>query len=254
MAVDVGDLARALNEWQSAAWLDLEERFVAAVSVPQEDGLASAAEIRRAVAADPRFVAVLVTVLSREPLGHAKYWPMYEVCAELDLPLIIHVGGWSGVDTAMGWPATHIESHCQWPSCYIAQTVSLVYSGVFARYPNLKIVMQEGGLGWIPSTLWRLDRTWTMLRGEAPHLEEPPSETFRRHFWMTTQPMEETERHEQLPQLLDQIGMDDRILFSSDYPHHDFDAPHRAIPSLLGEERRRKIFRANAERLFGFTA
>jgi uncharacterized protein len=245
-------LARTLNEWMARAWLDQEDRFVAAISIPQEDGTRSAAEIRRVTDADPRFVAVLMTVLMREPLGHTKYWPIFEACAERELPLIVHVGGWSGVDIAGGWPALHIESHCHWPSVYVAHAVSLVYSGAFARYPKLKIVMQEGGLGWLPSTMWRLDRSWRQMRNEVPHLTEPPSATLRRHLWLTTQPMEETERPEQLLELLNQIDMDDHILFSSDYPHHDFDSPQRAIPALLGPERREKIFSRNAKALFNF--
>jgi hypothetical protein len=53
--------------------------------------------------------------------------------------------------------------------------------------------------------------------------------------------------------LFDELGMDDRILYASDYPHHDFDDPGRVLPaSLIGHERRRKMLSTNAERLFRF--
>ena len=72
--------------------------------------------------------------------------------------------------------------------------------------------------------------------------------------WLTTQPMDEPERASDLPVLFDQLGMDDRICFATDYPHWDFDSPERAIPKVLGEERRRLILRDNAHALYRLDA
>jgi uncharacterized protein len=245
-------LARAMNDWQADAWLDQEERLSATITIPQEDGVRAAEEIARVNDADPRFVGVFMTILTREPVGHSKYWPIFAECAQRNLPLFLHVGGWSGTQMAAGWPTMHLDSHSTWPQAYATQAISLVYSGAFVRYPNLKVVMEEGGLGWLPSTLWRLDRAWETMGEDVPHLVERPSETLRRHLWLTTQPLEETGEPEQLIELFDQIDMDDHILFATDYPHHDFDSPRRAIPALLGTERRRKIFYENADALLRF--
>ena len=57
-----------------------------------------------------------------------------------------------------------------------------------------------------------------------PHLKRAPSEYIKKHFWVTTQPMEETENPDHLIEVMNWIGMD-RIMFSSDYPHWDFDDP-----------------------------
>ena len=91
----------------------------------------------------------------------------------------------------------------------------------------------EGGFAWLPALMWRLDRAWRRLRAEAPLLDRPPSELIRERFCVSTQPMEETERPEQFPELLEQLDMDDRIMFSTDYPHWDFDAPDMALPVRL---------------------
>jgi hypothetical protein len=72
----------------------------------------------------------------------------------------------------------------------------------------------------------------------------------REHFWFTTQPIEEPERAEWLPQLLDELAMPDRALFATDYPHWDFDAPDQALPASLGDERRDAIFAGNARALY----
>ena len=66
-----------------------------------------------------------------------------------------------------------------------------------------------------------------------------PSEYIREHFWVTTQPMEETEDPDHLLEVMNWIGMD-RIMFSSDYPHWDFDDPFVALPPALTDEQRRE--------------
>jgi predicted TIM-barrel fold metal-dependent hydrolase len=92
------------------------------------------------------------------------------------------------------------------------------------------------------------------MRAEEPHLTHKPSELIREHFAFTTQPMDETEEPEYLPQLLEHLGMDDRIMFSSDYPHWDFDDPNRVFPaSLVGNDTRRQVLYDNAERYFPFS-
>ena len=98
--------------------------------------------------------------------------------------------------------------------------------------------------------LWRMDSAWRKLGTEVPHVTEPPSDLFRRHFWVSTQPMEEPFQPEQFRQLLGHMDMDDRLLFATDYPHWDFDAPDRAFPVPLDKERRRKFMAENARALY----
>ena len=72
-----------------------------------------------------------------------------------------------------------------------SQVISLVCEGTFVKFPELRIVLIEGGFAWLPALMWRLDRSWRILHSEVPHLRRLPSEYIREHFWMTTQPMEE---------------------------------------------------------------
>jgi hypothetical protein len=89
---------------------------------------------------------------------------------------------------------------------------------------------------------------------EIPAVQEPPSAIVRRHFWLTTQPMEEPSQRRFFRQLLDQMDMDDRLMFATDYPHWDFDAPDRAFPVELDPAAKRKIMAENARRLYGLEA
>jgi hypothetical protein len=255
MITQHGELAHALstasNLWLREEWLAHDDRLYASISIPQEDGPRAAEEIKR-VASDPRFVGVLMTVWAREPYGHPKYMPIFEAASAHELPVIIHVGGWSGTLVAGGTPTYWCEHHTLNYQAYATHVASLVYSGIFDRLPNLKIVLEEGGIAWMPSLLWRLDRAWNAMREHVPHLTRRPSEIVREHFWFTTQPLDEPGDARGLVQIFEHLGMNDRVMFATDYPHHDFDSPDRVLPRAIGAQLREQIFARNAEALFRF--
>jgi predicted TIM-barrel fold metal-dependent hydrolase len=99
-----------------------------------------------------------------------------------------------------------------------------------------------------------LDSTWQKLRGEVPHVKRKPSEYMREHVWFTTQPLEEPERPqdtESVYEMFEEAGFADRLMFSSDYPHWDFDSPYKSVPTSFPIERRRRMLGRNASSLFG---
>jgi uncharacterized protein len=164
----------------------------------------------------------------------------------------VHVFGYSGRAVSnTGWPSFYVEEMTEHASACQAQVTSLIMEGVLENFPQLKFVFIEGGFGWLPSLGHRLDRNWQRMKSGLPHIKRPPSEYLHEHFWVTTQPMEEPEKPGHLVDIMGAIGFD-RILFSSDYPHWDFDDPFVALPQRLGEERRRQIYSGNARALYGF--
>lgn len=247
-------LASALNDWQLAEWVEQDKRLRGSILVAYEDGELTAQEIDR-VGDQPGFIQVLLVVRTREPLGHRKYWKMYEAACRHDLPIAIHFGGSGGGPiTGAGWPSHYIEDHGGMPQAFYAQVVSMITEGIFERFPTLKIVLIEGGFAWVPPLMWRLDQAWRQLKAEVPHVKQLPSETIREHFWITTQPMEEPPQREYFFQLLDQMGMNDRLMFATDYPHWDFDAPDRALPEGTPLALKRAILAENARQLYRFDA
>ena len=248
-------IASAANACQIEQWLSPEPRLRASLLVPFEDAPLAVAEIKRH-AGDRRFVQILIPSRTSRPLGQRYYWPIFEEAVASNLPVAIHFGGWAGGSpiSGAGWPSYYLEYHTGMSQTFQSQLISLIYEGVFEAFPALKFVFVEGGLGWIPSMLWRLDRTWSHLRAEVPRVKELPSETFRRHFWMTTQPIEEPPLAEQFEGLLVQLGMNDRLLFSTDYPHWDFDNPDHALPSRIPQGLRSRIYRDNARALYRFSS
>jgi uncharacterized protein len=244
-----GALQRAINEWQIECWSKPEPRLKASIVVSQDNTEAAVAEIERC-AATGKYVQVNVSPRANEPLGRRRYWPLYAAAAAANLPLGIHVGGYGGhAPTGGGWPSYYNEEHHSNAHSVAGQLTSLVVEGVPERFPQLKFVFIEGGFGWVPAVTWRMDKHWQRFRDEVPHVKRPPSEYVREHFWFTTQPIEEPENSHHLRTVIEWIGVD-RLLFSSDYPHWDYDDARFAFKTPLSEAERAKIFHANARALY----
>jgi uncharacterized protein len=243
-------LARAINRWQVADWLDPEPRLRASMVVPAEDGELAAAEVD-SWADESRFAQILLLARSCEPLGRRRYWTLYEAAERHNLPIGIHFGGVGGhAITGSGWPYFYLEDHVGMPQTFQTHVASYVFEGVFERYPGLKIVIIEGGMAWLAPLMWRMDRAWELMRAEVPHVKRPPSEYVREHFWITTQPMEEPTRRNDFLPMLRQLDMNDHLMFATDYPHWDFDAPDQAFPVRLPAELEASIMAENARALY----
>jgi len=243
-------MARAVNDWQVAEWLEKDPRLRASIVVPYENAEFAAEEIDR-VGDHPGFVQVVLLPRTKEPLGKRRYWKMYEAAERHNLPIGIHFAGLGGNPiTSSGWPSYYIEDHTVMSMAFQAQLVSLVCEGVFERFPSLHVVLMEGGFAWLPSLMWRLDKHWKRLRDEVPHLDRSPSEYIREHVRVTTQPMEEPPEPRHLLQVIEQLGSDDMLMFATDYPHWDYDDPDRAFPVRLTPDAKRKIFSENARALY----
>ncbi|SDD78759.1 amidohydrolase family protein [Belnapia rosea] len=242
-------LSSAVNDWMREDWTSREPRLKATIAIPGEDAAASVREIER-WAGQPDFVQIAMVSRALEPLGRQRYWPIYEAAEHHGLPLGLHSLGTSGHSvTGGGWPSFYFEEHQAVAMSMAALCASFILEGVFDRFPRLKVVIIEGGFGWVPSLGWRMDGLWRSLRSEVPHLRRKPSEYLKSHLWFTTQPVEEPERPEHLRQVIDWIGWD-RLLFATDYPHWDSDDPRYAFKLQMSEAERRMILADNARAVY----
>jgi predicted TIM-barrel fold metal-dependent hydrolase len=223
-----GAIASAANDWQREFFTKREPRLRSAIVVPYEDGAAAAKEIERC-APDPAYAQVFMLTRCSEPAGNRRYWPIYEAAARHGLPVALHVFGASGHPyTGAGWPSYYMEEGAGHSTSCQTVVTSLVIEGVFERFPNLKVVIVEGGFAWLAPLAWRLDKLFERMRGEVSHLKRKPSEYMREHIWVTTQPMEPDDqvavRHDGVDRL-------DRLR-SPPTTHWDFDDP--SAPSAGG--------------------
>ena len=98
-----------------------------------------------------------------------------------------------------------------------------IINGLPERFPKLKVLWIESGLAWIPYLMQRLDHEYQMRTCEAPLLKRLPSEYMRDMFY-TSQPMEKTNL-KLLQATMEAFKADTQLLYASDWPHWDFDAP-----------------------------
>ncbi|GAB4461985.1 MAG: amidohydrolase family protein [Armatimonadaceae bacterium] len=252
--IDVGTAkARAWNDWTIAEWLEADDRYLGSICVNMNDPEGAAREIRRAKAAHPRMVQVLTSGESTDLYGHRRYFPVFATCAELGLPFALHPGNEGALrsSTPIGRPSGYFEWHSGIPLTYQAHLISMVTEGVFEQFPGLKLVLVEAGIVWLVHTMWRLDKNFKALRSTTPWLKRRPSEYILEHVRLTTQPLEEPDNPDHLLQIFDMIAADRTVCFASDFPHWDFDDPHRIFPRTMRPEMRRRIFYENAAELYG---
>lgn len=248
------ELISAINSAREEVWMEHDGRWYGSISVPHEvSGEAAVAEIRRRKEESPyrdRWVQVMLPPDNERPIGHAKYWSIFEACEHYDIPVSFHVWA-TRRTTGTGVPNYYIEEHTDFADFNFPLVSSLVFEGVFDRFPKLKIGMIELGWSWVVPYLWRLDHTYEMLKAEVSHLQRKPSEYLAEHFWFSTQPMEEPERLEWFDDVYELFegSLGDKLMYSSDYPHWDFDLP-QTLPHTLSVETRRKILGVNASKLY----
>lgn len=237
-------LCRAVNDWIAREWLEREPRLRASIVVPVQNPQLAVEEIERR-ADDKRFVQVLLPVMGEMTLGRRNYWPIYEAAERHGLAIGIHAGSsYRYAPSSIGWSSYQLEDYVLQSGAFENQLLSLIAEGVFAKYPALKVVLMEAGFMWLPAFLWRANKTWRGTRAETPWLKQPPAEIFREHVRVTIQPIDEPPHPGQLERVLEHIGSDRVLLFSSDYPHWHFEGMN-ALPEAMSGALAKKILLEN---------
>jgi len=246
-------ISSACNDYMIEHWLKTDSRFRLAMIVPIQDPQFAAREIER-IGAHPGVAEVIVASASTAPFGQRQFHPIYAACEKMGLPLAMHPGcegtGISVGPTAAGEPSRYIEWHTGLTQTFQAHVISMVTEGVFQKFPELKVVLTEGGISWIVPLMWRLDKNWKALRLTVPWLDRLPSKIIEEHFLLTTQPIEEPQNHAHLKQLFSMFDAERMLMFSSDFPHWDGDTPDFALRGF-SESFKRRVLSENAVELYG---
>jgi len=215
-------LARVYNDWLAGYCEADRSRLFGAAMLPLQDPSAAVAELRRAHA-DLDFPAAFVRpnpCLGRA-ISHPAYEPVWAAAEELGVAIGMHEGSSNtiqtlGMDRPFNPLILHAVSHAFEQMLACAQLMAF---GVLDRHPELRIAFLEAGGGWAPYWLYRLDEQLHGFGGFCPDLRLRPSEYFARQCWVSFEVDEPT-----LPALLPFVG-EDRVVWGSDYPHHDATFP-----------------------------
>jgi hypothetical protein len=230
-------ICSAVNDWIVEHWLNQDTRLRASIVVPPQAPLLAVEEIER-LAGDRRFVQVLMPAACEMMLGRSYYWPIYEAAAKYDLPIGLHAGSmYRYAPTSTGWPSHFLHDYVANSQLFEDQLLSLISNGVFNRYPHLRFVLIESGVTWLPGFIWRAVKTWRGVRAEVPWVKRSPAEIIRENVRLTVQPIDAPGDSNVFDRIIEMIDSDKMLLFSSDYPHWQFEGdavlPPGLSPTLL---------------------
>jgi predicted TIM-barrel fold metal-dependent hydrolase len=244
---------RAYNDWAADFNATSPDRLVVLALLPSHAPDVARDELTRVAELGHRG-AILDLLVSDEPAFEDSWEGFWATANELALPISFHLGkGMHSIVVKPGsWrmPAGVAVSPMQLDE----MLTGMIFSGLLERYPNVRVVFGEAGLGWIPYLLERLDHEHEKYR-DLVHdvvLPFPPREYFRRQVFLTY------EDDKLGIELLPHIGAGN-VLWASDYPHGDSTWPHslEAIAASglgqLDEESRARILWDNAAELYDIT-
>lgn len=250
MEVEVG---RAYNRWLVRDVLTASPRIRTMAYLPLSNPEASV-EFIDEFAEAPGVVGFMVTAVRYQPIHENRFMKVFAALNERSVPLAFHSGpNWS--ERPFEQLNRFLSAHALgFPFYAMLQLTNLVVNGIPERFPNVRFIFMEAGQAWVPFLIARLDGEYRMRSSEAPLLRRLPS-AYIRDMFFTTQPFEQLDDASHLRAMFEMMAADTQLLYSSDYPHQDFDLP-TVIWDLpfLTDEAKRNILGGNAMRLFGLPA
>ncbi|WP_276259572.1 amidohydrolase family protein [Haloglomus litoreum] len=210
----------------------------------------SAAEIER-YGDEDNVVAAFSNSFMDYGFGHERYEPVMEALDEYDLPLIFHGDSTNQPYFPAGFLRSNhfVEHHTlTHPMAHLRNIVHIIGQEIPERY-DIDFGFWEAGQSWIQMAMNRMDREYIERIHDIPGLTKLPSE-YMREFYYGTQPLEETHEPEHLQRIIEDNGLEDQLVFTSDWPHMDFDAPSSILDhDGLTQEQKKKILQDNAQEL-----
>jgi hypothetical protein len=228
-------MVRAYNRWHLEEWCGADpDRFIPMGIVPLWDAELAAAEVRWLAEQGCRAVSIpqYVNNYGPPPWQDPSWDPLWRECVEQSTVLNIHIGTGGGVPVPSD-ETTYLAYNAIVAIDTVRFAADLLFSRVVTEFPEVKMALSEGGIGWIPFTLERFEdvysrqRAWT---GDDLGDGLTPTDVFRRNFIACFI----RDRHG--IEMRDQIGIDN-ICWELDYPHSDSswpDAPEQLAAQLEG--------------------
>jgi len=250
-------MLEAYNDWAIDEWCAAYPgRFIPLGLVPMWDVALAAGEVRRVSKKGCRAISFLETPhVQGYPSFLSGYWdPMLQALCDEDMVLCLHIGaGFDVINRPREAPVDHLMVLACQISAITAQ--DLLFGPTLRRFPDLRVALSEGGIGWVPFYFDRIDRHYrnqAWLHHDADFAHRLPSEVFRDHILACyiTDPSG--------LMLRDRIGID-IIAWECDYPHTDTTWPES--PEFSWDEFQQagctdgeihKITSENACRFFGW--
>lgn len=247
------EATRAFNQTMSDFASIAPKRFIASYQIPIHDIEGAVQEVKWVAKQGGK--SLQLPVFPAE-LGLPDYWdkrydPLWQAIQEVDLPICLHIG----LNTQMEGLARRDPTPQK--GIFVGSVAfstaeplgMLIIGGVFERFPKLKVVFVEPGLGWVCWWLFIVNDLQARQGYDFPAIKRPPSEYFRENVYLTFIDEPNAYRH-----AVETLGVDN-IMWSSDYPHPVSSWPNsRAVVDKMfdgiPEADRKKIVSGNAARVW----
>src|SRR5262249_44157978 len=243
------ELGRACNRWLVRDVLSASPRIRTMAYLPLSDPEASVQVIEE-FSEEAGVIGFMVTAVRYQPLHQNRFMKGFAAPNERRLPLSFH--------TRPHWTHRPFEQLHRLmaapPPCFpfypVIHPPHLVLNGLPERFPEVRFIYMEAGQAWVPFLIARLDNEYRQRSSEAPLLKRLPGD-YIRSMYFTTQPFERLDNAAHIQAVFELMDAENQLLYSSDYPHQDFDLP-TVIWDLpfLSEAAKRKILGGNAMSLF----
>jgi predicted TIM-barrel fold metal-dependent hydrolase len=241
-------LCAAYNHWLDEAWLDghnnWHQRWRGSICAAAEDPDGAVREIEK-WAGHPYMAQILIRAEPWPAWGDPKYDPVWAAATRHDIPVSCHLSRGAYETMPMppvGPPSYNHDFMVTYSLLAANQVMSLIFDGVFDRFPTLRIVLVEHAFTWILPLMWRMDAIYRARKAWLD-IKRPPSEYVKEHIKFTTQPLDYPEDKTELTRALEWMEADKILLFSSDYPHWTFDDPRWLVKHLPEHAREAVMFR-----------
>lgn len=242
-------LGNAYNRWMTERVLTGDPGIVTLVYLPFNTPAEACKTVER-YADTKGVIGFYVTSTRHKPVHANDYMRLYRMIEETGKPIAFHAA-YHWQDPSLATVPTFLAMHALgfvW--CNMVHMTNWILNGIPVKFPRLKSIWIESGLAWIPALMQRLDDQYLMRQSEAPLLKKMPSDYMREHCWYTSQPMERSNL-KALEVAFEMINAETQLLYSSDWPHFDFDSPSVIFDlPFLSEAAKRNILGLNAARLF----
>lgn len=252
-------LCRVYNDWTYEFTRGDPERFKFWAWVPRHDARLAAQEARRCVEELGAVGAAMPSpAVNGRLLSDDAFYPLWEELERLQVPIGFHPSGGRLRDDIRsryrGQRRTGVIQRTIARQFYAGTAVAeLILGGALDDFPGLQVVVMEAGVSWLPWLLWWMDEQWEMFSPDVDYtLALKPTEYFARQCYAVVDCSEDIARY------AIEFGLGDRLLMSTDYPHHDSPFPN-GVEMFLGhggisDEQKRKILWDNGARVFGLEA
>lgn len=245
------EVATTYNDWAASYCNEYPDRLKPVAVVPQQDLVLAAEEVERVHSSGVNTIMLRPNTVADMNIDDSAYDTLWATCARHDIAVTFHEGFGVAKIPRIGTERTrntmqgHMVSH---PFEHMMAVLLLITGGVMERFPALRFAFMESGATWAPFWLARMDDHAEQFAKDRLALPEKPSDYFKRQCFLGV------DAGDPLLTFLIEQGLEDNLLFCSDFPHFDAHFPG-AVDAITGRDDvadavKQKMLCSNARRLF----